>query len=458
MSRFVGSLAVYPARALFAWYLLLILAGTGLLMLPLCRRPELAAISISDALFMATSAACVTGLVVREVAEFSLAGQIVLLVLIQLGGIGIMTLATLFLVSIIGHQTLRHLAAAEQAVGSDLRADLRVLLRGVVRVALTLEAIGFVTLLIARWGEGPVVEIAWWALFHAVSAFCNAGLTLAPESLQPWSGQNWVTMPIALLLILGGLGYPVLVDLFTNLRHRWPFFGWRDLSFHSRLMLTASLILLLLGAAMFLLIERHGAMADLGLAQASVAALFESATARTAGFSVISTAGLSTLTLFMLALLMFIGAGPSSTAGGIKVTTVSALFLYGLSRLRGRHQAAAFGHGIPGRAVAVATVVLIVGVALVTVATGLVLFFEDSRLPYAEAGPLFIEVLFETVSAFATVGLSTGITTDLSEPSRMVIVMMMFIGRIGPLALVVLLTPREHGPDIKYPEGDLQIG
>ncbi|MGB5589574.1 MAG: potassium transporter TrkG, partial [Gammaproteobacteria bacterium] len=174
--------------------------------------------------------------------------------------------------------------------------------------------------------------------------------------------------------------------------------------------------------------------------------------------SVVPTGALSTLTLFTLIVLMFIGAGPSSTAGGVKVTTVSALFLYGLSRLRGRRQATAFGRGISSHLVAGATVVLIVGVALVTLATALILLFEDSRVPHTLAGSLFMDVLFETVSAFATVGLSTGITESLSEPSRLVIVVMMFVGRIGPLALVVLLTPSEHGPDIKYPEGELQIG
>ncbi len=458
MSRFVGSLAVYPARALFVWYLLLVLAGTVLLSLPVSHRSGLPAVSISDALFMATSAACVTGLVVRDVAEFSLAGQIVLLLLIQLGGIGIMTLATLFLVRIIGHQTLRHLAAAQQTVGADLGADLRVLLSGVVRVVLTLESIGFVVLLIGRWGHGPPSEVAWWALFHAVSAFCNAGLTLSPDSLQPWAGQWWITMPVAVLLILGGFGYPVLVDLFTNIRHRRPQSGWRGLSFHSRLTLTASMLLLVLGALVFLLVERNAALAGLGPLQASILAFFESATARTAGFSAVPTGALSTLTLFVLALLMFIGAGPSSTAGGIKVTTISALFLYGLGRLRGRHQATAFGHAIPGRLIAGATVVLIVGIGLITLGVALILFFEDSRVSHQAAGPLFIQVLFETVSAFGTVGLSTGITRELGEASRLVIVAMMFIGRIGPLALVMLLLPREHGPDIKYPEGDLQIG
>ena len=458
MSRFVGSIAVYPARALIVWYLLLVLCGTGLLLLPVSLRPGLPQVSLSDALFMATSAACVTGLVVRDVAEFSLTGQIVILLLIQLGGIGIMTIATLFLVNITGRQTLRHLALASQTLGADMNTDLRLLLRGVVGVALTLEAIGFSALTVARWGEAPAGEVLWWSLFHAVSAFCNSGLALSPASLQPWAGVHLITLTMAMLLIMGGLGYPVLVDLFTNLRHRWPFFGWRELSFHSRLTIIASLVLLLIGMMVFLFVEREGTLAGMGIGQASSVAFFESATARTAGFSVVPTGALSTLTLFTLIVLMFIGAGPSSTAGGVKVTTVSALFLYGLSRLRGRRQATAFGRSISSHLVAGATVVLIVGVALVTLATALILLFEDSRVPHTLAGSLFMDVLFETVSAFATVGLSTGITESLSEPSRLVIVTMMFIGRIGPLALVVLLTPSEHGPDIKYPEGELQIG
>lgn len=161
MSRFVGSIAVYPARALIVWYLLLVLCGTGLLLLPVSLRPGLPQVSLSDALFMATSAACVTGLVVRDVAEFSLTGQIVILLLIQLGGIGIMTIATLFLVNITGRQTLRHLALASQTLGADMNTDLRLLLRGVVGVALTLEAIGFSALTVARWGEAPAGEVLW---------------------------------------------------------------------------------------------------------------------------------------------------------------------------------------------------------------------------------------------------------------------------------------------------------
>jgi trk system potassium uptake protein TrkH len=451
----MGALATYPARALAGWYGILVVAGTLLLLLPACRAIGSSPMTFSDALFTATSAACVTGLVVRDVAEFSALGQGIILALIQLGGIGIMTVATLVVVQLTGRQTLRQLVLARESLGVGLHEDLgRVLVR-VVSMTIVFELIGAAVLAAYRLSDLSLSEAVWWGLFHAVSAFCNAGFALSPQNLAPWADSALVNLTITVLVVLGGLGFPVLVDLFTHRRRR-PL-RWRELHFHSQLVITASAALLLIGTLAILALEYSNAFAGQGLAQSTMTAFFHSASARTAGFSTLDIAGFSNATLFVLILLMWVGGGPGSAAGGIKVTTIAVLVLYGYGRMRGRQEIGLFHHRISAHSVATAAVVVIAGITLIVTSLVFMLMAEQSGIPH-NGGADFLDITFETFSAFSTVGLSMGITPELGELGRFITVLTMYVGRIGPLIVFTLLSRRPHGPAIRHPEAEIQIG
>ncbi len=456
MSKFAGALATYPARALTIWYAILIITGTGLLMLPACRLPDVPALSLTDALFMATSAACVTGLVVRDVAEFSGLGQGVILVLIQLGGIGIMTLATLVVIQVTGRQSLRQLVLARESIGIDLHEDVGRLLGRVVGACLIFEATGAFVLALGQMPEMGAGRAAWWGVFHAVSAFCNAGFALSPENLLPWAGDWLVCAVVIVLVVLGGLGFPVLVDLFERRDHRW-LIRWRELNFHTQLVLTGSAVLLVLGTVIIFLLERDRALSHMGAGQALMTALFHSASARTAGFSTVEIGTFGNAALFVLIMLMWVGGGPGSAAGGIKVTTVSVLVVYGLSRVRGASETALFRHRVPAEAVSTAAVVVILAVTMIVSSLLLLLTMEQPGPPY-NGGDGFMGASFEIFSAFSTVGLSTGLTRELHDPGRWIVTATMFLGRIGPLVLVTLLTRRTRGPEVRHPEAEIHIG
>jgi trk system potassium uptake protein len=453
---FAGTLADYPARTLFAWYIGLIAVGTALLLLPACRVAEAAPLSFTDALFTATSAASVTGLMVTSMAgDFSLTGQVVVLLLIQLGGLGVMSIGTLLFVGLTGRQPLKFRLLTRETLGMPLSVDIGRLIGLVVGVTLFLEAIGALVLLLARLGDGPLAEVLWWAIFHAVSGFCNAGISLQDDSLAPWSGDVTVLLTMAALIVAGGLGFPVLLDL-LHLRRSES--DRRGLRFHTRLVAVATLVLLAGGTLAIWLMERGGALAGLGAGEAALHAFFQSATARSAGFSTLPVEHFAYPSLFLLMLLMFIGGNSCSTAGGVKVSTVAVLALEGRALVRRRWQTAAFGRRVPDRVLATATAVVAVYALVLVTGIMLLLLLEAHDRPHAEAGGHFMDTVFEAISALGTVGLSTGMTGGLGEASRLVIVGMMLLGRVGPLALASLLLHGPAGPKIRYPESEVIVG
>lgn len=454
--KFVGALAGYPARMLFAWYIGLVVVGTALLLLPVCRAPGADPLSLGDALFTATSAASVTGLMVRSVAtDLSFTGQLVVLFLIQLGGLGIMSIGTLLFVSLTGRQPVQYRLLTRETLGAPLDARLGPLILMVLAVALAIEAVGALALLLARLGDGPFSAVLWWAVFHSVSGFCNAGIALQDASLAPWAGDPAIILTMAALIIAGGLGFPVLLDL-LHLRRRAQ--DRRGLRFHSRLLITATLILLAGGTLAIWLGEHDGALGAMPAWQALMNAFFQSVTARTAGFATLPVEHFSYPTLMILLLLMFIGGGACSTAGGVKVSTVAVLTVEGVSLLRRRWQTVAFRHGIPTRVLATAAAVVVVYALVLMVGIMLLLVLEAHDRPHADAGGHFMDMVFEAVSALGTVGLSTGVTPDLGDASRLVVVAMMLVGRVGPLAMASLLLRGPKGPKIRYPESEVIVG
>ena len=425
-----------PALSLLILFGVLISVGTVLLMLPLATNDG-SSTRFIDALFTATSAACVTGLVVLDTAtHWSPFGQVVIMLLIQGGGFGIMAGSTLLLLLFIGRRTtLRDRVLVQESLGGLQLGTVTTLLKRIAIFTIAVEAVGAVVLAIA-FTSGPEAGPPgdplgiWWGIFHSVSAFNNAGFDLTGgfRSLTPFV-DDWVVLStIAVLLSLGGLGFAIVGDAVSKRR-------WGRIALETKLVLLTSAALLVGGAAMIGFTEWSNTqtLGALPEEQRLLNALFESATLRTAGFTALDTGAFLEETLFVVMALMFIGGASGSTAGGIKVNTFSVLLIAIVSTVKGQPSAMAFGrriqHAIVYRALAV--VLLSLGFVFV-IGVGLTLTTEAT----------FVQTLFEAVSAFGTVGASTGITPDLTDPARLITLFAMFVGRLGPLTLVLALAAR----------------
>lgn len=442
-----------PLRLLILSFLTLIAAGTLLLKLP-AATPADRPIGWTDALFTATSASCITGLVVRDTgAEFTLFGQLVILGLIQAGGIGVMTLSLFVLALFRGKVTQVQLSLFEQTLAEGHGAHLWPVLRLVFVFTFGTEGAGAL-LLFLRWlpqmGAG---EAAYYAVFHAVSAFCNAGFGLRPDSLTPWRADPWVVLTISALIVLGGLGFFTVYDIVRSRRT-----GLR-LSVHSRLALLVSAALILLGTAMIWLLEAYRGFSGMGAGEKVLAALFQSVTCRTAGFNTVDIGLLAPGTLFVMTLLMFVGGSPGSCAGGIKTTTLGVLALAVLTRLRGHTYVNVFRRTLGPLTVRNTLTIALGGAAGVLPALFALLLLQAPGGDIQHEHSLFIDYLFETISALGTVGLSTGVTSHLTSASRLLVALLMFCGRLGPLALANALAPdRGALRDWRHPEEEVMVG
>jgi potassium uptake TrkH family protein len=421
----------HPAQFVVAGFAAAVTVGTLLLLVPMAA-PAAGGADFVDALFTATSAVCVTGLVTVDTAVFwSGYGQVVILALIQIGGLGIMTLATMLGLLVSDRFGLRNrLNAAAESRHVGL-ADARRVLLGVVRTSLLFEAAGTLVLA-ARFLIGydePPARALWLGLFHSVSAFNNAGFALFSDNLIRFGTDPFVSLPLAALVIVGGLGFPVLFEL----RGEWRVpRGW---SVHTKIVMSMTGILLLAGTTLFLTLEWHnpGTLGPMSAPGKLVAGFFQGVMPRTAGFNSIDTGALNPETMLGSDVLMFIGGGPAGTAGGIKVTTFAVLLFVIITEVRGDQSVSAFDRRIPRDAQRQALAVALLAVAVVFAATGVLLVLTDFSLD---------AVLFETVSAFATVGLSTGITADVGTAGQLVLTALMFLGRLGPITLASALALR----------------
>ena len=435
-----------PALVFVAGFAALILIGTILLSLPAASRSG-DRTSLVEALFTATSAVCVTGLVVVDTAtHWTSFGQVVILVLIQLGGFGFMTSSIALLLLIGRRPRLRErMLAGESMGGSTLGGTLR-LVRRVAATTAIIELIGAMMLLLAFSRHASFGIASWWGVFHSVSAFNNAGFDIQGEfrSVTAYQRDWTVLVPLAGLIILGGISYTVLADV---ARRR----TWRRLSVDTKLILSTSAVLLLAGTAMMLATEaaNPSTLGPLAWPDRLLNAAFHSVSLRTAGFNAVPMSELHEQTQFFNMALMFIGGASGSTAGGIKVQTFSLLFLAILASIRGSDYVVAFGREIPHAQVYRALSVALLSVAMVF-AVALILTVTE---PFG-----FTDVFFEAVSAFGTVGLSTGITPELSIWGRFIVMATMFVGRLGPLTLVLALAARADRPNYRYASGTCKIG
>ena len=470
--RVVRWVTARPARLITFSFLFVILTGALLLSLPMASRDG-HSVGFLRALFTATSATCVTGLVVVDTAtHWTLFGQFTILALIQIGGLSLVTITTFFFALMRRKMGLKTLIMIQESTGSFDFADVLKLVRKIVAITFTIEFAGFLVLAtqyvpVFGWLSG-----CYKAFFQAISAFCNAGFDLMGatasgpfSSLTAWNGYPIVTITTALLLIFGGLGFVVWVDVVMAVRKK------ASLNYHTRMVLWITGILLVGGTLFFYFAERNNtgyqALGTLPAWQQPFAAFFQSATPRTAGFNSIDQFSLRPGSKFVTIVLMFIGAAPGGTGGGIKVTTFGVLLFAVLSELHGSDGTIMLKRRISQETVARALTIAGLAIGLVVTVTMALTFIEESRLlsmqlaqvqtPYTRL--TFIDLFFEVTSSFGTVGLSSASTPTLHPASWASLIPVMFIGRVGPASFALGLAVRARlGSDKVLPEGKVLVG
>jgi trk system potassium uptake protein TrkH len=435
-----------PALVFVLGFAAFIGVGAVLLMLPLSSAEDHWT-PVVDALFTATSAVCVTGLVVVDTGTYwSRFGQVVILLLIQLGGLGFMTSSTFLLLLLRREATLRERILLRESLGSGGLGSVAFLARKIVVFTIIAEVAGSIILSVAFLRDVDPLKAVWWGVFHSVSAFNNAGFDLVGgySSLVPFNQRPEILLTIAALLIMGGISYTVVEDVAKRRR-------FVRLALDTKLVLVTSAVLIVLGTAAMLFTERANpaTLGDMPLAPRLMNAFFMGVTPRTAGFNSVAMSAISESGLFVITALMFVGGAAGSTAGGIKVQTFSLLYFAIVAAVRGGTDVEAFGRRVPSGYVLRAIAVVLLSLALILVVAMVLTVTE---------GPRFGYILFETFSAVGTVGLSVGITPDLSFVGRMVVTLSMFAGRLGPLTLVLALAARERPTGIRWPEEGVKIG
>lgn len=437
----------HPARAVPLAFLIAILVGTGLLMLPISSADAVGSPWIV-ALFTSVSAVCVTGLVTVDTGTYwSQFGQWVIMALFQIGGFGMMTAATLLGLMVNRSFRLRTRLTAQAETHTLGIGDVASVAKLVLIVTLVAEVIAALTLsLRLRFGyELPWTDAAWSGLFHAVSAFNNAGFSIHSDGLMRYASDAFILAPIMLAIVIGGLGLPVLHDLRRKFRdpQHW--------SVHTKLTLLGTGVLLLGGAIVLLAFEWSNphTLGPMVVADKVLSAIFASVSARTAGFNSIDIGGLTHESLGLHYFLMFIGGGSAGTAGGVKVGTAMILVMLVIAEIRGRMDTEAFGRRISYSAQRQAITVLVLGSAVVVLGSVFILHTTDIATD---------RVIFEVISAFATVGLSTGITAELPDSAQLMLVLLMYVGRVGTITLAASLALGEHRMPFRYPEEHPIVG
>ncbi len=434
---------------MFTYFLLIIGIGSALLSLPQAW-PEPGSIRYIDALFTATSAACVTGLITVNTADFTRFGQTVIMLVIQAGGLGIIAFSTVYLIIPATRMSLRSSSIIREYYVDQVDFDPRRIVRSILVFTLVIQALG-VALLVVPFVRASVEAPLFAALFHSISAFCNAGFSTFPNSLEDFVLDHRVTVPIMLLIVVGGIGFVVIQDLSNKLTtHR------RRLSLHTRVVLTATATLIVVGTLLFWTIERgSGVFAGMTGPQSLFAALFQSITPRTAGFNTVPQDTLSPVAQLLTMTFMFTGGAPGSVAGGIKVTTVLIILAAAVIGTDENGDIRFWKRRIPARVVAKAHGLLVKALLIVAISS-LLLAVAEYRL-IREGTPVLV-LLFEAFSAFGTVGLSLGVTDALSDAGKLVIVFTMFAGRVGLISLAMPRRKVRGERLIGYPTGEIMIG
>lgn len=449
-------LKIHPAVIVLASFLLVIIVGSIILKLPISTIN--AEISWVDSFFTATSAVCVTGLVVVDTGSyFTIFGQCVILALIQIGGLGVMTISVALFRWIGRNISFRHRMVIQDLFAHTPREDIFSLIKSIMLFTFGVELLGAVFLTIHWSYEYSFSEAVYKAVFHSVSAFCNAGFALFPDSMVRYSDNVLLNVTICSLIVTGGIGFPVLYDFQMWLKKRKN--QRARLSIQTKAVLLTTIVLIVSGALMFGLLERSTAGEMQTFGHRLLTSIFQSITCRTAGFNTVDIASLADATIAMMIFLMFVGASPGSCGGGVKTTTLALLAAFTASRIRRKHRVNIFKKSVPNETVTRSVSLILVSFGII----GLVLFMflvGDSASGHVVTNShgSFLAYLFETVSAFGTVGLSMGVTPDLTTWGKYWIILMMIIGRVGVLAFAYIIvgTGTHHGAE--YSEENLMVG
>jgi len=449
------SLSRSPGRILILGYAVLIAMGTVFLLLPIATvKGKLAFI---DALFTASSATCVTGLTVVDTsATFTLWGKTIILVLIQIGGIGIMVISTIFLfsigkkVSMTGRMLIRDTYSYGEGKGVFS------LIKDVLLFTMVIELIGAILMFSRFHSRGTICMTIFYSVFHSVSAFCNAGFSLFSDSFLQYQNDWIINLSICTLIILGGIGFIVLSEIKNHFSLSCR--AWSFLSLHTKLVLSSTLLLLVISTALIFLLEWQNTLSGKPVPYKILGAFFQAVNARTAGFNTVQIGDLTNETLFLIIILMFIGAAPGSCGGGVKITTVSSMTILGVSRLLGQEYPQVFHRKISDTSIAKAVSLIMIKLLVIIIGIILLQQTEIGEISHRLSRGTFLELMFETVSAFGTVGLSTGITTRLSVSGKLIVAIMMFIGRLGPLVIAMAVSKKKASKKYYYAQENIMIG
>ncbi len=444
----ISKLGLKPVQIVVLSFVAIITLGTFLLLLPQSRKPDID-LSITNALFTAASATCVTGLTVVNISNtFTLLGQLVILALIQIGGLGLMTMVGFFSI-ILKNMSLNESLVIRDALNYETLDKIAHMLVSILLITFTIEIIGAISLYLF-WIEDfiSIKKTLYFSVFHAVSAFCNAGFSLFQNSFTTYSKSGVFNIIITSLIILGGLGFIVITDIirFISLKLRKK---PSRLKVHTKLVLITSIILIVAGMLVLFFVENGNSLSSYSIKERLIISYFQSITARTAGFNTINVGGLANASCLILIILMFIGASPGSTGGGIKTSTFGIAIVSLRAFIQGQQRVEIFKRSLPRHSLNKVFGIIFVSAIFITTCTVILLLTEKAS---------FMDILFEEISAFGTVGLSRGITSNLTTSGKLVIITTMLTGRIGPLAMALALTGRRRKAIYTYPEEEVIIG
>lgn len=426
-------------------FIALIIIGAVILSLPISSRNG-EPTNFLDAIFTSTSAVCVTGLITLDTStHWSTFGQTIIMTLIEIGGLGFMSFAVLISLILGKKITLRERLVMQEAMNTFSIQGLVRMVKYVLIFTVSVQFFGALlisTQFVPEYGIGKGV---FYSIFHSISAFCNAGFDLFGTSLVGYSSNSVVILVLSSLIIIGGLGFTVLLEIYE-------FKGIKKLSLHAKLVIITTLILIFGGTILMLLFEYNNpqSIGDMNIKDKLLNSFFASVTPRTAGFNSISTSGMTLASKFLTIILMLIGGSPGSTAGGLKTVTCGILVLTVISVIKGREDTEVFGRRFTKEIIYKAFTIVFIGLSLVIGVTMI--------LSYTEVGVSFIDLLYETSSALGTVGLTLGLTPNLSSIGKILIMIMMYLGRVGPLTVMLALTRKRKKSGYKYPEGKILIG
>jgi len=441
-----------PARIFILSFAAVILIGAFLLWFPFAATKG--PLRFVDALFTSTSGVCVTGLVVVDIGkDLTIPGQVITIFLFQIGGLGIITFSTVFFVLMGRGISFKGRDIVQSTFLHTPRRDFIVIAKSVLWFTFVTEALGTLFLFIRFSQDFPMGWALYQAIYHAISAFNNCGYSLFSDSLIRYQGDWVVNLTIMGLLVIGGIGFIVQYEVFSKLKG-----AQKKLSVHTKIVIITTAILILSGALLFYVFERNHIVKDVPLQNKILASFFQSITPRTCGFNTVDIGLLTNATILLLIILMFVGASPGSTGGGIKTTSAALLFLMIWNRLKGSEGVNIFSRTIPREIISRTLSIIFASAFSVSIITSVLLIVGGGSLAPIESRRFFVEYLFETVSAFGTVGLSMGVTPELSDLQKLAIILMMFAGRVGPLTLAFSLSRISVREGATYAEEGVMVG